>query len=625
MGDGGKKSDWVKILLGVDRLDYIKGVPQKLLAFERLLENNPELVEHVVLVQISVPTRCEVEEYGQLRSFVEAIVGRINGRFGTVCYTPVRYLYRSVPFLELSALYRAADVCIVSSTRDGMNLVACEYIASQTNEAGVLVLSEFAGVAQSLGGAYLVVNPWDQDALAAAMYEAIHMDYESRKNAMQTLSQYVSRHTASYWGRSFIDELTQCRAVGEKKISQYARPLALEEVKSAFKPNSILMIDWDAVVGDYLGGEWRETRPIVNLSSTADFYQSDFLKYDGECHELGPTISDYDDERRIKLAESINRIARSATVWIMTRMPFSCVNQLFTANVSLICEHGCSIRFGTPYFPAKICNEHRKKGIIPKKISDIMGVTTLFDDHGKKLDDHLEAMEKSENVVLARLPGIVRQKLVPIMRYYAQHTPGADFVVATEEILSVSFVGCDSEFADWQARELVSEIDRVLESIGKVVRRGKIANNGLEQSVITEIKTSRNISEVNNNTMLTSESREVLEKYTDYSDQLGFDVKNDKKALKLNTMARIMAEGDFRNVDVIPASGVGKAELLQKIIDTTDGEQFVLVLCDPRTELSAKCKHVDRVNFRFATISNPVSDAPYHVKNVADLLDLLAT
>lgn len=140
-----------KVMLGVDRLDVIKGIPQKLLAFEKFLQEHPEWRDRVLLVQIAVPSRTDVPEYQRLRSMVHEIVGRINGAFGTLTYVPIHHLDRQLSFHELAALYAVTDVALVTSLRDGMNLVSYEYVACQSDNAGVLVLSEFAGAAQSLG------------------------------------------------------------------------------------------------------------------------------------------------------------------------------------------------------------------------------------------------------------------------------------------------------------------------------------------------------------------------------------------------------------------------------------------------------------------------------------------
>ncbi|KAL1980091.1 hypothetical protein VTN96DRAFT_4652 [Rasamsonia emersonii] len=203
------KFQGMKLMVSVDRLDYIKGIPQKLHALEVFLANHPEWVGKVVLVQVAVPSRQDVEEYQNLRAVVNELVGRINGRFGTVDYMPIHFMHKSVSFDELLALYAVSDACVVSSTRDGMNLVSFEYIASQQKRQGVLVLSEFAGAAQSLNGS-LVVNPWNTEDLANAYLEAVSMDPEQRAAKYQKLWKYISKYTSSFWGQSFVAELSRC-------------------------------------------------------------------------------------------------------------------------------------------------------------------------------------------------------------------------------------------------------------------------------------------------------------------------------------------------------------------------------------------------------------------------------
>ncbi|KAG7698332.1 hypothetical protein KL930_001993 [Ogataea haglerorum] len=197
-----------KLIVGVDRLDYIKGVPQKLHAFEIFLERHPEWIGKVVLIQVAVPSRGDVEEYQSLRAAVNELVGRINGRFGTVEFVPIHFLHKSVNFQELISVYAASDVCVVSSTRDGMNLVSYEYIACQQERKGSLVLSEFAGAAQSLNGA-LVVNPWNTEELSEAIYEGLIMSDEKRRGNFQKMFKYIEKYTASYWGENFVKELTR--------------------------------------------------------------------------------------------------------------------------------------------------------------------------------------------------------------------------------------------------------------------------------------------------------------------------------------------------------------------------------------------------------------------------------
>lgn len=227
-----RKFEGVKLIVGVDRLDYIKGVPQKLHALEVFLTEHPEWIGKVVLVQVAVPSREDVEEYQNLRAVVNELVGRINGRFGKICievlrcfsltvlgtieFMPIHFLHQSVSFEELTALYAVSDVCLVSSTRDGMNLVSYEYIATQAERHGALILSEFTGAAQSLTGS-LIVNPWNTEELAEAIFEAVTMSDEQRRVNFDKLQKYVFRFTSAWWGKSFVDELNRISEMAGSK------------------------------------------------------------------------------------------------------------------------------------------------------------------------------------------------------------------------------------------------------------------------------------------------------------------------------------------------------------------------------------------------------------------------
>ncbi|HEU0031512.1 MAG TPA: trehalose-phosphatase [Kofleriaceae bacterium] len=194
-----------QLILGVDRLDYSKGIPARLEAFAHLLENFPEWRGKVSFVQVSVPTRSEVPEYAELRSRVEALVGRINGAFGEADWTPVRYLYRSYDQDTLARLYRIAAVGFVTPLRDGMNLVAKEYVAAQDPQnPGVLVLSKFCGAAERMNLAVLT-NPYHVDGVAADLNTALHMAREERIARHAALRAAVWQDTASAWAKTFLD------------------------------------------------------------------------------------------------------------------------------------------------------------------------------------------------------------------------------------------------------------------------------------------------------------------------------------------------------------------------------------------------------------------------------------
>ena len=196
-GDGS-----VRILVGVDRLDYTKGIPRRLLAYERMLQTHPELRERVRLVQVAVPSRTGVGAYQDFRALVDGLVGRINGAFGTPRWVPVHYIFRGLSESDLVALYRAADVMLVTPLRDGMNLVAKEFLASRTDGDGVLVLSEFAGAAWELPEA-LQVNPYDVDGAAEVYYRALAMPAEERRGRMAPLRARVQAFDVHRWAASF--------------------------------------------------------------------------------------------------------------------------------------------------------------------------------------------------------------------------------------------------------------------------------------------------------------------------------------------------------------------------------------------------------------------------------------
>jgi trehalose 6-phosphate synthase/phosphatase len=194
------------LFLGVDRLDYSKGLVRRFLAFERLLEREPELRHQVRMIQIVVPSREKVDSYRKLQRELDEIVGRINANFGSVSALPIHYLYRSVSEKHLTALYRAADVMIVSPLRDGMNLVAKEYIASRIDERGVLLLSEFAGAAAELVES-LIINPYDLDGFALYMKKALLMSDSEKTARMRNLRHRVQVYDAFRWSQSFLEHL----------------------------------------------------------------------------------------------------------------------------------------------------------------------------------------------------------------------------------------------------------------------------------------------------------------------------------------------------------------------------------------------------------------------------------
>lgn len=208
----------VKVIIGVDRLDYIKGLTQKMKAFDMFLDDHPELHNQVVLIQVAVPSREDVKEYQELETELSTIAGKINGKHGILLLTleriheglgcmlidemtatpngtPLLYMHRSVPFDELTALYSVADVCLLTSTRDGMNLVSFEYVACQDKRNGILVLSEFAGAASFMKEGSITFHPANTTELSEAIYKATTMNDEERKKKHDTLREFINLNT----------------------------------------------------------------------------------------------------------------------------------------------------------------------------------------------------------------------------------------------------------------------------------------------------------------------------------------------------------------------------------------------------------------------------------------------
>ncbi|MEM8811068.1 MAG: trehalose-6-phosphate synthase [Pseudomonadota bacterium] len=196
-------------IIGVDRLDYSKGLPDRLRAFEVFLKTHPELHKSVTLMQIASPTRESVEAYTEIRQELEALAGAINGVYGDFDWTPLRYINRAVARDTLAALFRGSQVGLVTPLRDGMNLVAKEYIAAQDqDDPGVLILSRFAGAAEELTEA-IQVNPYDIDEVAEAISKATKMSLEERRDRNAALLARIRHHDAKNWCRTFLDVLAQ--------------------------------------------------------------------------------------------------------------------------------------------------------------------------------------------------------------------------------------------------------------------------------------------------------------------------------------------------------------------------------------------------------------------------------
>ena len=244
----------LKVILSVDRLDYTKGIVQRLEAYAAFLARYQEFRGRVTLVMIVVPSRTRVESYRLLKEQLEKWVSRVNGEYGTVDWTPVHYFYRSFPFERLVAFYSVADVALVTPLRDGMNLVAKEYIASKADGRGVLILSEMAGAAQEMGEA-LLVNPNDQEQVGTALARALTMSEEEQKRENQTMQERLRSYDVLAWADDFTERLEDVGATRRHEQLQQLSGLSRRRLLAAYAAarSRLILLDYDGTLVPFAG------------------------------------------------------------------------------------------------------------------------------------------------------------------------------------------------------------------------------------------------------------------------------------------------------------------------------------------------------------------------------------
>ncbi|MGI4020914.1 MAG: bifunctional alpha,alpha-trehalose-phosphate synthase (UDP-forming)/trehalose-phosphatase [Janthinobacterium lividum] len=239
----------VRTILSVDRLDYSKGILQRLQAFEELLLNNPEYLGKVVLYMIVVPSRDTVPQYKHLRDEIDKRVGNINSLFRTLNWSPVQYFYRSFPIETLSALYASTDVALVTPMRDGMNLVSKEYVASRIQNNGVLILSEMAGSSRELIDA-IIVNPNNMNMMTSAIKQALEMPAEEQESRMVNLRKNVSKFNVKHWVKIFMDRLQEVKEQQQALRTRYISELTTKAIYKIYAKtsNRIFFLDYDGTL-----------------------------------------------------------------------------------------------------------------------------------------------------------------------------------------------------------------------------------------------------------------------------------------------------------------------------------------------------------------------------------------
>lgn len=303
-----------QLILSIDRLDYTKGIPERIHAFRRFLHKHPRYLEKVSLIMLTVPSRVAVAQYQNLRSEVEELVGSVNGEFGTMGWTPIIYFYRTVPFQHLIELYCSADVALLTPLRDGMNLVAKEYIATKTNLKGVLILSEMAGSAKELGEA-ISVNPNNIEDVSDAIHRALTMPVEEQRYAVSTMQERLQRYDIHKWASEFVTALSK----SQQKLAEH----------QARKMSEVLLAEMQQ---SYMNSQHRVL----------------FLDYDGTLQRFFGNPQDaMPDEALIALLRRINSDERNRLVLVSGRDRETLHNWFGALGFTLIAEHGAWFKFGS--------------------------------------------------------------------------------------------------------------------------------------------------------------------------------------------------------------------------------------------------------------------------------------
>lgn len=241
-----------KLVLSIDRMDYSKGIPERIRAFEYFLDRYPQFREKVRLVMLVVPSRTNVPQYRKLKRETDELVGRINGKFATVDWTPIWYFYRSMPFNDLIDLYTSSHVALISPLRDGMNLVAKEYVATRVKHDGVLILSEMAGAASEMHEA-LLINPNNSEQFAQVLASAVQMPVSQQKERMRAMQKRLARYDVNQWAADFMNSLSKSGHAQESPACKFLDHQATDELVEAFSRSGsrILMLDYDGTLVNF--------------------------------------------------------------------------------------------------------------------------------------------------------------------------------------------------------------------------------------------------------------------------------------------------------------------------------------------------------------------------------------
>ncbi|MFO7852164.1 MAG: bifunctional alpha,alpha-trehalose-phosphate synthase (UDP-forming)/trehalose-phosphatase [Bacteroidota bacterium] len=259
-----------KIILSIDRLDYSKGIPNRLIAFDHFLSKYPEYHYKVTLIMLAVPSRINVEQYQMMKKEIDRLVGIINGHYGTITWTPIRYFYRALPFENLIELYSSANIALVTPVRDGMNLVAKEYLATRINGSGVLIISEMTGAAKELNEA-IWINPNDKDEIAEGIKQAIEMPLDEQIERNLLMQKRIKRYDIKRWASDFVNSLDRVSASQKDYLSKKITPQISDIIINEYKRSEkrVLFVDFSGTMVS-LEGDINKKKPygeLLNLLS----------------------------------------------------------------------------------------------------------------------------------------------------------------------------------------------------------------------------------------------------------------------------------------------------------------------------------------------------------------------
>jgi trehalose 6-phosphate synthase/phosphatase len=338
--DHKKTSSDSKLILSIDRLDYTKGVINRIKAFEIFLTNNPEYRGKVRLIMLTVPSRSDVDDYIKLKKQTDEIVGRVNGKFALVNWTPIWYYYRSMSFDELIDLYTISDIAMITPVRDGMNLVAKEFVATRVDGDGVLILSEMAGASKELYES-ITVNPFDLNKMSDVILQAIKMPKKEQIERNRSMQERLSRYTVNYWANDFMKNLISRAKSNKNSVTNYFNLLEKDKLLEKLKlsKNKLIILDYDGTLVNF------KDKPELALP----------------------------DENLIDVLNNLSRVKGMDVAIISGRDKLFLEHNLGKLDISIIAEHG-------HFFKKKNKNWINLGNIDKVFLNEIHGILQSFSD-----------------------------------------------------------------------------------------------------------------------------------------------------------------------------------------------------------------------------------------------------